>query len=258
MNDAAGASCYVYGVLGAASAATVALPAAGVRSRPVETVVSGDLAALVSHVGPQRVRATRADLRAHQQVVEDVAGQVTVLPMQFGVVAASAGEVAADLLDGAAGDLQRLLGRLDGKHEYRLRATYAGDVALREAAESTPAIARLRRRVAGGAGGYHDRIQLGEVVAAALEEIRRRDTAFLLDRLSPAAEACAALPSRAADGHLDVAFLVARARLDAFDRALEQAAAAVEGRMSLQLTGPLAPWDFVATDTALVAAAGGR
>jgi hypothetical protein len=256
MNDTPGAACYVYGVMGADAAGAAALPAAGVRGRPVETVASGSLAALVTHVGEERVRATRADLRAHQQVVEDVAVQATVLPMQFGVVAASADEVARNLLDAAADDLLLLLSRLRGKHEFRLRASYAQDVALREAVAANPAIGRLQRRVREGAGGYHDRIQLGEAVAATLEDIKRRDTAYLLDRLSPVSDDSVALPSTSSSDNVAVVFLVARAQLDAFDRALDEVAATMEGRMTLELTGPLAPWDFVAAGAPLLATSG--
>jgi hypothetical protein len=257
MSSAVGASLYVYGVVAADSAGSVALPEVGVRGQPVEAVISGALAALVSQVGEGRVRATRADLRAHQQVVEDVGAQATVLPMQFGIMVASPDEVARDILDAAACELQRLLAHFDGKNEYRLRATYEEEVALRQAVAANPAIARLQRRQGGG-GGYHDRIQLGEAVAAGLAEIKKRDTALLVERLAPAADASLTVPSPGPDDNINLAFLVTVAQREDFERALEQVASAMAGRLTLELTGPLAPWDFVTTDAPLMAGSGAR
>lgn len=238
---------YVYAVVGAEGAETLAVPGDGVHGAPVTLLPCGPVAAVVSPLGDKRVRSTRADLSAHERVVEHVAAATTTVPLQFGAVMPDEATVIDDLLAPNGEPLTKLLEDLAGKTEHRLKATYRGDSALREAVEGSAAIRRLRERIRskGEAAAYHDRIQLGELVAAALRRIAEDDAAAILRRIEPHAQATAVLPSRREDVALHAAFLVDDGAVAGFDRAVEQLADDLQERMSFELVGPLAAWDFV-------------
>jgi hypothetical protein len=236
---------YCYGVVRAGAAVpsgtAVVEPAAGDLRR----LDRGPAAVLASGFGDRRVRTTRGNLDAHQQVVEAAMKAGVVLPFRFGIVVDDVGEVEHRLL-GDGKRLERLLDRFEGLVELRVTARYRGDAALREVVESSPRIRRLRSQVdrRPGAAGYYDRITLGEEVAGGLERLRARDAGRLSTRLRQAAKAERMLRRDGEDTVLRAAYLVPRGRVQDFERALASGAGDGE-RLELTVVGPLEPWDFV-------------
>ncbi len=242
--------CYVYGLARPATIGDLAVPDGGLKGVPVNSVPYGDVAAIVSPLGSERVRSSRADLSAHERVVEYVAAGTTVLPLQFGVVMSSAGAVIKDLLEPNGPELSLLLDEMAGKVELRLKATYVGDVALRDAVAGDRSIRRLQERVRarGEVASYHDRIQLGELVVAALERVKADEADDVLGRLDGLAVATLVRNARRDDIALHAAFLVEDTARQQFDHAVDRLARDLGHRMSFELVGPLAPWDFVDQD----------
>lgn len=248
-----GGRCYVYGVVGEGAGRDLGVPDGGLKGATVSRVTHAGLAAIVSPLFSERVRSSRSDLSAHQRVVEFVAATGTILPLQFGVVMPTERAVREEFLEPNRSDLARLLDEMAGKVELRLRATYLGDLALQEAVESQSSIRRLQRRIQsrGEAASYHDRIQLGELVAAALERIKDDEAAEIFDRLGQHAVSVQALNAGREDVAFNAAFLVEETSRRLFDDAVDTLARDWGHRMSFQLVGPLAPWDFVAHDLAV-------
>ncbi len=234
----------MYAVVGAAS---TPLPVAtGIDGAPVTVVRRGRLAAVVSITSATRVRPTRAHVLAHQQLVSTLHQAGPVLPVRFGAIMNDEGEVASELLEPGAEGLEEMLVWLEGKDEYRLKARYLPDVALREAVAGSPAIQRLRARLqrAGRAAARGDQMQLGEMVVAELEGIRERDASAIVDRIAPHATAIQAVDDRSDDVPLHVALLVDRHRMAQLEAELEEISRMEKDRMELELAGPLPAWDF--------------
>lgn len=244
--------CYLYAVVDADSVGDLTLSSGGVKGAPVTTVPFGAVAAVVSPLGQERVRGSRADLSAHELVVEDLAATTTVLPLQFGVVLQGETAVVEDFLAPNEEELRRMVAALAGRTEHRLKARYLGDVALREAVEGSAEIRRLHQRIQGrgGEAAYHDRIRLGELVAAALDAVKARDAARILQRLERVVEGTVVLGARRDDVAVHAAFLVSDAGRAHFDEAVDSLARELSERMSFELVGPLAAWDFVSDDLA--------
>ena len=242
-----GVRSYVYGVISQNTAGALAVPDGGLKGAPVSAVPCVDVAAVVSPLGSERVRSSRADLSAHQRVVEFVAAQATILPLQFGVVMPTTRAVIDDFLEPNHEELSLLLDELGDKAELRLKATYVGDVALRDAVDGNRSIRRLQERIRsrGEAASYHDRIQLGELVAAGLERVKADEAEEIMDRLGRHAVSTLVLPSRRDDVAVHAAFLVEGIRRQRFDDAVDALAKSLSHRLSFELVGPLAPWDFV-------------
>lgn len=238
-------AAYVYGVVPAEAQPPAGLTGIDGRSCRV-TGRRGAIAALTSAIPAERRLGTAEDLRGHARVVEAVARSWAVLPMQFGGIMADEDAVQAELLEPYQEEFADRLARLRGCDQFTVKGRYEGDVALREVVAEEPDIRWFRERLRGRdeAASRGDSIQLGELVARALERKRRADALVLAEALAAHVAAVADHPSGAPGVAADLAFLVPRGRQHGFEGAAQELARYWQGRIRLRLVGPLAPYDF--------------
>jgi hypothetical protein len=238
------ASKYVYGVVPASAPAP---SSSGIDGQSLELVRQDDVAALVSAAPDEDLTMGREAMTAHARVLEEAHSRGTVLPMRFGMVMSGEDEVQTNLLDLHHDALVAQLVELQGKAELRLRATYEEEPLLREVVEGDRDVARLREslRDAPADATYYGRIQLGELVAQAVERKRARDAALIIDALAPLALALDVTPPPHERVVLAASFLVESGRIPEFDLAVGQIGEAQAGRMRFKYTGPLPPHSFV-------------
>jgi hypothetical protein len=210
----------------------------------VEIVEGDGVAALVSDLPTSELRVRRRDLRAHLDVIEEAFGRTTILPCRFGTVVDSRADVRGGVLDARRDELLHGLAQLDGRVQLNVKATYDEDVLLAGIVAADPEVARLREatRTLGDAG-YYERLRLGERVAAAVAAKRDEDAARVVDALTAEAEDVV-LDKPPPDAALKASFLVERTRLERFDAALEQTAAAEQPALRFDVIGPLPPTAF--------------
>jgi hypothetical protein len=239
-----GPPTYVYGVLEAQAEAPAA---AGIAGAPLQLIADGRAAALVSRLPSEELTMGREELRAHSKVLEQALEQGTVLPMRFGVVMEGEQAVRRDLLAAHREQLAEQLERLAGMVELKLRAVYDENALMRQAVAENHRIDERRRALRGldEDATYYARIELGELVAQAVQQIRERDAERILGALEPLARA-----SVVADpGHervaLNASFLLARGEVERFDEAVERIGRKQATRLRLKYTGPLPPHSFV-------------
>ncbi|RFS83836.1 hypothetical protein D0T12_16575 [Actinomadura spongiicola] len=241
---------YVYGV----TRSGAALPAdvAGLEDRPVRLVDGGGgCAAIVSDLPGNRPLGERADLVAHQRVLNALveAGTV-VLPFRFGSALTDTTAVEKELLADNTARFAEALDRLEGRVELRLKATYVQETVLREIMDAEPEIAELARRLREvppdiADAVYYDRVRLGELIAQAVTRRRETDGQVLLEAAAPAAEAVSPKPPVREEDVLDASFLVTADRRAEFERVVEELGRTHADRIRLRLIGPLPPYDFV-------------
>jgi hypothetical protein len=236
------AAVYVYGVV-----ATDAIPPIerqGVADAPVRALADGAVAALVSSLPPGELRIRRRDLLSHLRVLEDAFAETTVVPCAFGMVLSSEDAVRSEFLEPRRDDLLALLQRLQGHEQLNVRVMYREDVVLQEIVAGDPEIAQLREQTRGLAedAGYSLRMQLGELVAAALGSARERDGLAILERLEP--KAADVVVEDAGEDVLKASFLVAPKTAEAFERELERVAEEQAPRLRIEVVGPLPPSAF--------------
>jgi hypothetical protein len=245
---------YVYGVLAAAEA-QLATPT-GVDGCPVRTVECEGLAALVSDLRGDTLSAAR-EVRAHWRVLEEASAQATVLPVRFGSVMEGDGAVREQLLTPNSDRLGALLTELAGKVQLSVKGHYDEQALLRDVVARSPSIASLRERVRTkpDAAGYYDRITLGEMVAADIARRREDDTHAALGRLEAFAVGSRAEPPSGTSQAFDLAFLVARDRLEDFGRAVADLGEQLGDRIRLRFVGPLPPYSFAEAELSVGRAA---
>ena len=231
---------YVHGVTRAG--ARGAIEAAGALA-----VAGGELVAIVSAAAGETRAATL--MRRHWKVLEAVAEHETVVPVQFGTAMGSEEAVAEEFLAPRREALEAQLAAFDGKVQLSLKGTYDEAALLRSIVDGSPAVAQLRERVRGlsEAAGHFERVRLGELVAAEVEQRRVQDAEALHARLDGLAIATSREAATGLQAAVNAAFLVERERIDAFARAVAELADELGDRIALRLLGPMPPYSFVAS-----------
>ncbi|MFF7128011.1 MULTISPECIES: GvpL/GvpF family gas vesicle protein [unclassified Streptomyces] len=245
---------YVYGIIRAShSPLRQDLDGIGDPPRPVRILRQGELAAIVSDA-PEELRPKRRDLLAHQQVLDEAGAGGVVLPMRFGSTSPDDDTVTTVLAERAQDFLERLQ-TLDGTAEYNVKASHDEEAVLRLIVADRDDIRSLTvaNREAGG-GTQEQKMQLGEMIAAAVQEREATDAELLHQALAPLATQVSAGPQ--STGWLaNLSFLVDR-------RAAEQFLTAVDEfrrqhpHLELRVNGPLPPYSFVDTHTSQQAEGG--
>jgi hypothetical protein len=204
-----------------------------------------DLAAVVTDVGAGSAKATDA-LRTHWRVLEAVGADTTVLPVRFGTAMADEQAVIDTFLAPGYDGLSEALAALAGKVQLAVKGFYDEAALMRGVVDGSPAIAGLQARVRSlpEAASYFERIRLGELVAAAVEQARERDTALVLERLEPLALGTSRESAGSIDAAFNLGFLVKRTRIDEFSRAVGELGRELAPRTRLRYVGPLPPYSF--------------
>lgn len=231
------------------------VPAGADPGGGVRRLVHRDVAAVVTDAGGRELRAADV-VRAHWKVLEDIGARATVLPVRLGTVMADDRAVVDEFLAPEHDRLVAELDRLAGKVQLTVKGTYDEQALMRGVVERSPAVVRLRERIAGlpEAASYYQRIELGRLVASEVERSRERDTVLVLDRLRPLAVDTAHDAPGALDGAVNTAFLVEAARVDEFSRAVAELGRELAGRITLRYVGPLPPYSFTHERSAEAAA----
>lgn len=238
---------YVYGVIRSEAPQTFAVESMGGRGDPVVTTHHGALAAVVSASPVVDYPSNRRNMMTHTRVLEAVMARFTLLPARFGIVAPSIAETARRFLEPRHDALVRQIAMLDGHIEVGVKAIWRDDVVFQEILDETPEIRRLRARLVNRPPQetYYERIQVGKLVEAAMERKRAAELNRILARLTPLAADTRLGEIITERMALNGAFLVARDRETAFDRAVEALEAEMGARMILKYVGPVPPYNFV-------------
>lgn len=243
--------CYLYGVLPADTAvATVDDLPPGCRF-----VHHRELAGLVRPVPPGPHRPG-PQLLGYADTLDRLAATGPVLPIRFGTVLTTPGAVATEVLARHHDTYTAALAALAGTVQLVLRVRYRPDAVVREVLTEQPTLGRLHRRVRQQPPGRDrvGRIQLGELVAAAVAGKRGPDLAAVVDTVRGYAVRVHVEPAATTDPERvgDVVCLVARSRRNGFETAAAELAHHWRDRARLRVLGPMAPYHFageLAADT---------
>lgn len=233
---------HVYGVVRAGTTLPEGLTGRG--DQPVRVVADDDLGVLVSDIA-EDARVVRADLIAHAHLLEAVAADSTVIPVQFGVIMPDDDTVRREFMGNERGRLLRLLDAFDGYVQLTVRATYDEETALREVVRRDDQVARLRESAAARPDDHELQVRLGEAVASALPALNEEAAALVVGALQPHAYAVSLNEPRGVYEVANVSLLVARTARSAMDAAVADLDRQLAGRMTLRYVGPQPPYSFL-------------
>jgi hypothetical protein len=194
-------------------------------------------AAVVSGLEDGPVEATRRNLLAHADVVEQLHEEDVVLPARFGYVLESRDEV-LELLE--LPEIEELLERHERTCELTLRGKYEESVLAEVGAGLQPLRDAYRAEPSVEVG-----IALGEAVGERLAERKARDRSLVLDELRPLVLDVVVGEPAAEFAAFDLALLADRDAVKLIEAQLEALAARLSPPLHFKLVGPLPPYSFV-------------
>lgn len=213
----------------------------------VYTVHNRDLAACISNYPADvQIKADTEHCLAHERVLEAIMQRFTVLPIEFGTVAPTEADVVRLLLC-HRNRIKLALRRLHGRVEVGVKAFWKSlEVASQEIVKEHTAIAHYRREIAAKPleGTYHDRIRIGEMVAGALDEKRKREANSLMGILKRAAVDVSQSATFGDTMVFHASFLIRKSDFSKFERTLKSLGERHNGRMDFKYSGPLPPYSF--------------
>jgi len=162
-------------------------------------------------------------------------------------VALSDDDVREKLLAREYEELHRQLDSVYGCVELDLRVLWKRDQLFARIAAENDQIRALRDDLAGRDPdtAYYERIQLGELTAAAIDELRGEESATILAQLEPLAIEMKLNPNLTDMMIVNAAFLLANEQIPEFDAVVQAFGASSSDRLHFQYVGPLAPYNFV-------------
>jgi hypothetical protein len=213
----------------------------------VRTIEYDDLAAVVSNAPMTAYDITRDNLVAHQRVVEESMGRSDVLPVAFGTVARDDQEVRDKLLRREHDALQDHLAYVQGRVELGLKVLWNRDRLFAEIVDERDDICRLRDQIAKRPpdSAYFERIQLGELINAAIVDKRDREAEVILNGLRPLAVDLQLNRLLTDMMIVNASFLVDRDQVRVFDARVQRLGEVHADRLVFQYMGPLPPYSFV-------------
>lgn len=222
----------------------------GGESGDVYTICAEGLTAVVSDAPEEECESTRANLLAHQRVIERVMEDCPPLPVRFGTAASSQDPVASieRLLRLRRAEFEDLLESLEGQAEHGVKALWKDmPSVLQEVVAENAAINRLRNSLKGRspASTHFDRIRLGEMIDQAVASKRSEESLAMLRRLRPLARQVVENPTISERMVLNAAFLVDVNQEQAFDREVNALDDAMRDRLTFRYVGPVPPFNFV-------------
>jgi len=203
-----------YGILPADVEVAADTPGVGEHAGPLRVIRSGDLAALVSDVELSGRPGSPDDLRAYREILDATATEVPVLPLPFGTHLADEKAVTRELLTARHDDLAAALERVEDRLEFLVKGRYA------------------RHTGSAGAGPEREWAADTQALQQAMERV------------------CVASAPQQPAHELDavhVAFLIPAGKEEEAEQVIDELAREWEGRIEIQLLGPMAAYDFVDT-----------
>ena len=196
-----------------------------------------------------KIEVARKLLR-HQQVIEKVMENHTIIPMLLGTFAEDADEV-NNILSRWYELMKDVFNRITGKIEIDVVATWSDfNLILQEMGEKKE-IKDLKAEIMTNPAGVSldDRMKVGLMVKKALDKTKVEYALQIQDKLRKV--------SRAVKNHdlmddemiTNTAFLVDRARQEEFDGELEKLDAGFDEKLNFRCIGPLPPYSFYTLET---------
>ncbi len=218
----------------------------GIAEQPVYWIASGSLGAFVSDYQATTIRAERRHIAASQRVLRALQAEIDLLPMTFGTLTATT-EAVVDLLSRHREELLTQLSRLSGAVEMGLRLNLEVPDPIGYLVEHLAELRQARDRTFRHrrSPSLEERVRLGQLCESALRHYQETQTAQLVALLSPSCTAISALPIRGDQQVANLAVLVPRAKVQAFEAAVHAAAESFDDDLAFSLNGPWPPHNFV-------------
>jgi hypothetical protein len=236
---------YIYGIVEEPQLRRFSFP--GVGEADVYTINHQRIAAIVSDIEFSEIDPTRKNVHAHTVVQDELLKEYTLLPMGFGMVAASEDEVRG-LLEKNYEGLTSELNRLTGMIEVELKVFWDQEAIIKEIQSESQELSRLKAKVNAASSPIEVRnllVEAGKLVESIVQDWKTRYAELvyaILQELSYEAKMNNPLGLK---NLLNASFLIDKSRESEFKEQVYKLDSKFQGKLNFKYVGPMPPYNFV-------------
>ncbi|MBU1260418.1 GvpL/GvpF family gas vesicle protein [bacterium] len=218
----------------------------GGRGDEVYTICFDDIAALVSNAPIKKYRISRENSLTHEKAIEAVMAEHTVLPVRFATVTQDEEKV-MKILEAEYDRFRELLVQMKDKTELGVKAIFKEEVIYKHILEKYGYIRVLKEKIADlpPERTHHQRMKIGEMVEAALQQEKQTIEEDILNTLSPLAVEVKTNNPYGELMIINAAFLVEKEKEADFDRQVQELSNKYGEKVNFKYVGLLPPFNFV-------------
>lgn len=218
----------------------------GGRADELYTVCFNGLAACVSNSPIIKYSCLRDNMLAHEMAIEEVMKEYTVLPVRFNTIADDEEKV-KKILEKDHDRFIDAMKYIKGKKELGLKAMFKEEIIYKDILERYEDIRILKEKIAlhPPESTYYQRMEIGRMVEASLQNEREICKKEILDSLIPLAEDNKINNTYGELMILSSAFLVNRDKEVEFDRKVEEFNTKYGDKIKFKYVGTIPPFNFV-------------
>ncbi len=237
---------YIYCIIKANKPNTFGPVGIGGRGDELYPVCFNGVAAVVSNSPIIDYTVSRENMLAHEKAIEEVMKDYTVLPVRFSTIAEDEEKVKR-ILGKEYDKFKDLLNKIKGKKELGLKAIFKEDAIYKDILKKYKDIKELKEKIAKFSveKTYYQRMQIGKMVAAALEKEKEICKAETLNILSPLAEEVKINNTYGERMIVNAAFLVDENKETEFDQKVSGLDAKYGDKIKFKYVGTLPPFNFI-------------
>jgi hypothetical protein len=236
---------YIYGIVKEPNHRRFSFP--GIGGADVYTINHESIAAAVSDTELSEIDPTRKNVQAHTIVQEELLKEYNLLPMGFGMVATSEGEVKR-LLENNCDSLLGELHRLAGKIEVELKVYWDQETIIKEIQSESQELSRLKAKLKAASSTIEARslmIEAGKLVESMVQDWKTRYIEQVYATLQELSYEAKINNPVGIKNLLNASFLIEKSRESEFKEQVYKMDTKFQGKMNFKYVGPLPPYNFV-------------
>lgn len=218
----------------------------GGRADELYIVCCNGLAACVSNSPIVKYSCLRDNMLAHEMAIEEVMKEYTVLPVRFNTIAEDEEKV-KKILEIDHNRFTDAFKIVEGKKELGLKAMFKEEIIYKDILERYKDIRILKEKIATlpSEKTYFQRMEIGRMVEASLQNEREICKKEILDSLIPLAEDNKVNNTYGEIMILSAAFLVNKDKEPEFDQKVQGLGTQYGDKIKFKYVGTLPPFNFV-------------
>lgn len=239
---------YIYGIIRYTGKIDFGSIGIGKRGDKVFGIRYKDVCAVVSNSPVIQYEARRANLTAHEIVLEEVMKQFSVLPVRFSTIADTDDDSGIlKILERDYDRLTNMLDQMEGKKELGLKVVAIENVIYKHILEKYAEIRNLKEKLINLPVDktHYQRMKIGEMVEAALFKEKEQFKSQILDMLKPLTIDLKINDNYGERMVLNAAFLIRNETEPEFDKAVDELDEQFGKILTFNYVGTLPPYNFV-------------
>jgi len=236
---------YIYGIVEEPQLRRFSFP--GVGEAQVYTINHQRIAAIVSDIEFSEIDPTRKNVHAHTVVQDELLKEYTLLPMSFGMVAASEDEVRGLLeknYQGLINELNRLVGRI----EVELKVFWEQKAIIRELQGENQELSRLKAEINAASSPIEAQnllLAAGKLVESIARDWKTRYAELVYTILKGLSYDAKMNNPVGIKNLLNASFLIEKYRESEFKEQVYKLDSKFQGKVNFKYVGPMPPYNFV-------------